>query len=30
MRSRFMVFDFKIPEDDFVEIEEIMKNDYFG
>lgn len=25
-----MVFDFEIPEDDLVEIEEIMKNNYFG
>jgi hypothetical protein len=25
-----MVFDFEIPEDGFVEIEQIMKNDYFG
>ena len=25
-----MVFDFEIPEDDFVEIEQIMQDNYFG
>ena len=25
-----MVFDFEIPEDDFVEVEQIMQDDYFG
>lgn len=25
-----MVFDFEIPEDGFVEVEQIMKDDYFG
>ncbi len=25
-----MVFDFEIPEDSFVEVEQIMQNDYFG
>ena len=26
----FGIFDFKIPEDDFVEVEQIMQDDYFG